>query len=239
MLTACTDDDGLCRFDKVPKTNSDIAAIQFRDPVSGVCQSFGFPDDCNDPCGRACPEQPAVANPDWAQCFTQCEGLDENTCKTQSGCRAVYAGDKFHECWGVAPSGPVQGGDCSSFGAQECSRHDDCVAQHEAGAPIGTFKACAAEGSVADPGSCVGAVTCNTQQPVCPANTQPGRRNGCWTGYCIPNAQCDSLPACSTLAEMGCIARTDCAPIYEGKNCTCNGTSCTCQSWTFESCDPR
>ncbi len=236
ILAGCSSDDE-CRY--YAGTN-DIAAYELRDPTTGQCQPFGGGGTCNDPCAP-CPDQTGVpvAQPDWAQCYSSCEALGESQCKTTPGCRAAYAGDAFYQCWAVAPSGPVEGGDCSTFGAQECSRHDDCVARHAAGTPIGSFVSCAAEGSVQDPGSCVGAVTCGTAPPACPANTLAGRRNGCWTGYCIPYDQCDQLPACSELGEMDCIARTDCAPTYEGKNCTCNGTVCTCQSWVFDACKMR
>ena len=212
-----------------------IAEQQYRDPQSGVCQSFGY--GCDPVCGYDCPATGAPeAQPDWAMCYGACEGLDEAACKTTSACRAVYNGSNFHECWGVAQTGPVQGGGCTGLSAQECSRHDDCVAIHMDGNPIGLFMACEPESSIQDPGSCVGAVTCGQPQPMCPANTIAGRRNGCWTGYCIPYAQCDQLPACNTLGEMECISRSDCSPTYEGINCTCNGTTCTCQSWVFDTC---
>lgn len=229
-------DDGQC---PQYETGADYPAYELRDPSTGMCQPFGGGGNCTDPCSPCALSGAGEAQPDWAQCFGVCEGLDETTCKATSACRAAYAGGTYYQCWGVAPSGPIQGGTCSTFDAQTCSGHDDCIVLHAAGAagsPIGAFTACAAEGSVQDPGSCVGTVTCTTQPPACPANTIAGRRNGCWTGYCIPYAQCDSLPVCSTLTEMDCISRTDCSPIYEGQSCTCNGTSCSCQSWTFDSC---
>ena len=37
----------------------------------------------------------------------------------------------YEACWPTAPSGPVRGGGCVGLDAQECSRHDDCVAQHD------------------------------------------------------------------------------------------------------------
>jgi hypothetical protein len=42
-----------------------------------------------------------------------------------------------------------------------------------------------------DPGQCTGAVTCTTQPPQCPADSTAGIANGCYTGYCIPNADCN------------------------------------------------
>jgi hypothetical protein len=41
-----------------------------------------------------------------------------------------------------------------------------------------------------DPGSCTGQVACDALPPSCPAGTTPGRRDACWTGYCIPNSAC-------------------------------------------------
>lgn len=235
MVTGCFGDDGDCKY--YATGQPDIAANELRDPVTGVCQPFndGYY-DCADPC-QPCPGTGALPpQPDWAQCYSQCEGLDETSCKTTSACRAIYNGSAFYQCWGTAPSGPIQGGNCAALDAQECSRHDDCVATHAAGTPIGSFLSCAAESSVQDPGSCVGVITCDAAEPACPPNTIAGRRNGCYTGYCIPYDQCDQLPSCGELGEMDCISRSDCAPTYEGQNCTCTATSCTCQSWLFDSC---
>lgn len=234
ITTGCIGGDDSCQY----YATGDLApAYELRDPTTGVCQPFGGGGTCNDPC-NPCPATGAtdIAQPDWAMCYGSCEGLDESTCKATSACRAVYAGDAFYQCWETAPSGPVEGGDCTALGAQECSRHDDCVAHHAAGSPIGTFTSCGPEGTTQDPGSCVGAVTCTTPEPACPPNTIAGRRNGCWTGYCIPYAQCDQLPACSTLDEMDCISRTDCSPTYEGMNCTCTMSGCTCQTLVFDAC---
>lgn len=230
------DDDDVCAYYEGGRGDQGIAREQ-RDPVTGVCQAYNYGYDCADPC-QPCAGAPevAIAYPDWGFCDTQCEALDEGTCKSTSGCRAVYAGNAFHECWSTSQSGPIQGGGCVGLDAYSCSQHDDCVAIHDPGAPIGSFASCANETTSGDPGSCVGEVLCDALPPACPMGTIPGRTNSCWTGYCIPYAQCDQLPACNVLDEMSCIDRDDCAPIYEGQNCSCNGASCTCQSWTFETC---
>ena len=233
----CT--DSKCKL--TPETNAgELApAIQLRNPTSGVCEPFSSGGGgCDTSCGEPCPAID-IAWPDWAQCNTQCEPLSEAQCKATSGCRAAYAGTSFYQCWSVAPSGPVRGGNCTTLDAQECSRHDDCVAHHAVGSPIGSFLSCGPEGTTTDAGSCIEAVTCTTAAPQCPPDTIAGRRNGCWTGYCIPLAQCDALPGCSGLTEMQCIARTDCHPLYVGQNCTCTMTGCTCQSWTFDSCETK
>jgi len=44
-----------------------------------------------------------------------------------------------------------------------------------------------------DPGACTGDVLCDSLPPACPTGTLPGIRNGCWTGYCIPEWQCGMM----------------------------------------------
>jgi hypothetical protein len=295
--------------DECEPVNYDLAdpapAPDYRNPQSGLCEAFwgggggGGGTGCDDiPYGAAAEADQAL--PDWAQCYISCEGLEEDTCLATSGCRASYESNcgpnelcesieyTFNECWGTAPSGPVQGGDCTTFDAQECSRHDDCVARHSRGdgtSAVGWFESCAPERTGCygdtecgegthcnaadvclpppgaggpgtgdqvpcpsvcygycvpdepiDPGSCVGEVACDEEPPECPVDTIPGRRNGCWTGFCIPVAQCDSIPACSTLGETDCVSRSDCAPIYQGIDCQCTGTECVCADWLYDSC---
>lgn len=41
-----------------------------------------------------------------------------------------------------------------------------------------------------NPGECVGEVFCDSLPPMCPESTVAGRRDGCWTGYCIPLTAC-------------------------------------------------
>ena len=231
--SGCFGGDDECIY--YDKAGADFAPNELRDPTTGTCQPFGG-GGCNSSCEPCATEGDLAPNPDWAQCYSQCEALDETNCKLKSGCRAAYAGASFYQCWAVAPSGPVQGGNCTGLDAYGCSRHDDCVAIHAAGSPIGAFQSCATEDEILDPGSCVGPITCDALPPSCPTGTLPGRRNGCWTGYCIPQNQCDQLPACSELGEMDCIGRIDCSPNYVGHNCSCNANGCTCQSWTFDSC---
>ena len=87
-----------------------------------------------------------------------------------------------------------------------------------------------------DPGTC-GPAACATPPPACPMGTVAGVTNGCWSGYCIPQNQCP-LAACETLStEMSCVARGDCTPVYEGTNCTCYPSGCTCEDLTYERCE--
>src|SRR5262249_60769396 len=50
----------------------------------------------------------------------------------------------------------------------------------------------------------------------------------------------EAMPvACSTLTtEAACKARADCDPVYVGTNCTCDHSGCTCQTETFDHCQP-
>src|SRR2546430_11136804 len=41
-------------------------------------------------------------------------------------------------------------------------------------------------------GTCSGVVMCDLASPACPGGTPAGIANGCWTGYCIPTADCGS-----------------------------------------------
>lgn len=311
------DDDDDCLYENGGAVAEPDAA-GWRNPQSGQCEYWGGGGGGG--CGAY--EADPIANPDWAACFSYCTGLDEQNCMATSGCRAIYRSDcpegslcttenfAFAECWATAPSGPVQGGDCSGYDAQECSRHDDCVARHypmggcggtetdcDPGnglwdpTAVGNFHSCAAEqpatgcysndecgpgercnanevclpapgctdpngGAVPcpavcygycvpdniDKGSCTGEVFCDSIPPKCGADEVPGIINGCWSGYCIPVSECETTVACTDVDnEYTCIARSDCAPIYEGVNCTCDGESfvpsCTCESWVYKSCE--
>lgn len=237
-----------------------------RNPDTGVCESFGGgPYPCDGTCGP-CPATTDVANgaaqaaqPSWGLCQSQCTGLDEQTCQDTSGCRAVYmdcfGGDcgqpTFAECWSTDMTGPIEGGGCEGLDAYTCSQHDDCVAIHASSCdPPATggltptacvpanFLRCGDEpGSTGDAGLCYAEVTCTDPMPDCPADTQPGILDGCWTGFCIPVAECEEQPACADVpAEGSCIARADCEPLYRGEDCTCDDTGCTCASHVFEGC---
>jgi len=98
------------------------------------------------------------------------------------------------------------------------------------------------------PGNCYEEVLCDAIGPNCPADTLPGVKDGCYTGYCIPLAECPDAPPpppppppptpCAELTEEAvCIERADCTAYYEGVDCTCypDGT-CECADWLFVDC---
>lgn len=65
-----------------------------------------------------------------------------------------------------------------------------------------------------DPGACTGDVLCDAIPPACPAGTVAGVLNGCWSGYCIPEADCGPHdpgtcdPATCTTPAPACPAGT-------------------------------
>lgn len=197
------------------ETAGDAIAIGLLDPYTGQCQyqGGGGGGTCGDYGGPTGGAEPAPV--DMALCESECTWLLEADCLAAPGCRAAYASDcpegldcdnttyTYFACWATAPSGPVQG-ECTALDAYECSRHDDCVANHYPGtdcpagsncAPepvpgtIGNFESCAPE--PAPTPSCYGDVLCDSLPPDCPAGTVPGIQGDCWSGTCIAYDQCD------------------------------------------------
>ena len=269
IQTGCFILDKPCDGDAVPEPT---LGQGFLNPETGTCQFFGGGGGggtCGDFGGPAIGAAD-IAIPDWALCFSECTGLDEASCQAKSGCRAAYVSNcpegarcpevtySYTECWQVAPSGPIQGGTCTDLDSQECSRHDDCVAQHypPAGAPlpaatdgvqykvpvalpaVGRFESCAPEAITPPPLACFGQPVCDSLPPACPPSTLPAIAGACWSGDCIPVDQCEPAPSCEIVpSEAACITQTKCAPIYAGSNCSCDANGqCTCQSVVYQRC---
>ncbi|MGE0550841.1 MAG: hypothetical protein AB7O24_29700 [Kofleriaceae bacterium] len=225
------DDDDICEG---PTTGAGAqeATPQYRDPLTGVCQNIGW-SGCDPRCGE-CPDTADQAFPDWASCYGTCEGRDEGTCLATSGCRAIYNaganGNEFYGCWGVAPSGPVQGGGCTGLDAYQCSRHDDCAAYYYpsgdwpsgdwgngdgpsggAGDAVNTpFQYCAPE-PIFD--------TCNEADPCLPGSHCEQHCYGP-NGDDGPGSMC--IPVC--VPDVSSCAMIDCGPGYECvDSCTPSG----------------
>jgi hypothetical protein len=203
--------------------------------------------DCNETGdGGACP--PVC----YGQCVPATSGCDlidcapgyhcEVTCRDEPGCREGPDG-------GCAP--PICDVTCVPDGSTgpvgECTGETFCPTLPPAcpqGTTPGIANGCwtgyciplAACGH--DPGECHGDVACDSLPPACPAGTVPGIDGACWSGYCIPEAACEP-EACEDLAsEQACRVRTDCAPVYEGQDCTCRpGGGCECREHVYARCE--
>ncbi len=210
---ACTDD----LRDPIPTQG-------LRNPETGACDySYGGgggggggcvrPLNEGDPAGLQ--EAPAFY-PDWATCESFCTGLDEDSCRASDGCRAIYV----DVCSG-------SGLDCLIVEYAECW----------ASAPSGPIRGGGCSGL--DPFAC-------SQHDDCTATHLSSDCRD--DGLCELTAGSFQLcsdetaappPACGTLDEAGCIGRADCAPLYEGSNCTCGPQGCVCQDQSFLSCSAR
>ncbi len=224
-----------------------------RNPYTGRCQSFGGGSGGGgSTCGDYGAQTERAPIPDWGICGSVCEELSEGSCLESEECRGAYVlgcgpeelceqiDESFYQCWAISPSGPFETGACTGFGADECSRHSECVALHFPGQgnEIGDFSQCGEQPNLAEPGQCQGAIDCASEAPECPDNSFPGIANGCWTGLCIAAEDCEEPASCESLPEQGCVARADCNPLYEGVNCECDDSGCICEEWNFGSCTP-
>ena len=79
--------------------------------------------------------------------------------------------------------------------------------------------------------SCGGPITCAVAAPTCAAGETPEIFEGCYTGGCLVEADCD-VPAPALCHEIQnpsqCINRPDCEVQYDGFDCTCEGAPCDC-----------
>ncbi len=114
--------------------------------------------------GSRCEEQCQPCGPN-----EDCVGSCQSMCVPESTCSAVDCADGY-TCVEVC-TGMGGGAGTSNGPPGQCA--PSCV-------PIHT----------GDPGSCTGAITCFAPPPVCPAGTTAGISNGCYTGYCVPLADC-------------------------------------------------
>jgi hypothetical protein len=64
-----------------------------------------------------------------------------------------------------------------------------------------------------DPGSCTGNVACDEAPPPCPNGTVPGIKDGCYTGYCIPTAQCGPSDPGDCVGQVICTLAPPACPV--------------------------
>jgi hypothetical protein len=191
----------------------------YRDPATGTCEYFGGGGGncgCNQPCGGD-----ALWIPNWGQCYSACDGLDETTCMTTAGCHAAYDDNPvadqssytFLGCWATAsPNTPTT--PCANLDAQGCSEHDTCSmvysgdkflecideTQHGCGVDIGCAPGSHCEQQCAP---CNDLACTNTCNPTCVPDTTCAQID-CGSGYqCVE--ECDALvgPCTPTCVPTG------------------------------------
>ncbi|MFT3696985.1 MAG: hypothetical protein QM831_27835 [Kofleriaceae bacterium] len=236
------DDDDMCNYGDDVAVPAGGAPQAFRDPTTGTCQYIDTGGGgCTCPCGETC-ECPAtgIALPNEGQCYTQCDSLTEDQCLTAPGCHAAYDDESrealgngsdswttaivFMGCWATPQMQSQQTKECSGLDAYSCQDYDNCSMWYADTGYSTQFEQCVDEtaSQPTDPGACGGSITCGVQPPICPANTTPGIANGCWTGYCIPNADCGShdpgqcyAPVTCNMGQPSCPAGTE-AGVVDG-----------------------
>lgn len=122
----------------------------------------------------------------WEQCVPEPSPSCDLHCAVGSHCeqQCVPGACTRITCPDTCAATCVPDNDCSTT---TCGQGYQCVEQcNEFNGPCSAT--CVPTGT--DPGTCGGSVTCDITAPSCPANTTAGVANGCWTGFCIPNADC-------------------------------------------------
>jgi len=235
------------------------ASAYYRDPSNGACINEGGGSACG--CGEPCVgTAPGGTYAIWGACNTTCDALDETTCIATTGCHAAYvetvlgaplSTHAFYGCWAVAPPGGDVPYECTGLDAQACSTRDNCSMVYTGyqGVPQ-SFERCFDETTTA-PGQCTGTLQCGISPPTCPVSTTPGIANGCWTGFCIPNAQCGGHDPGQCYAQLLCNIAPPSCPVgtlpgitdgcYSGyciPTSSCEAPSCASLS-TEASCEAR
>lgn len=205
-------------------------------PMGQHCEPLCHP--CDPLPGQDCPpptcEPMCVADPPPPTC----NAVD---CGPGAHCEIQCVADPA----GTMVCGPVCVPDGNSCAGTVCAPGTHCVETCAPpppgcmGGPIGCPPTCTIACVPNDPGTCHGPVLCDSLPPACPMGTLPGVRDGCWSGYCIPLAACESPPpaACETLAtEAACQAQVGCEPVYTA-SCTLrpDGTW-SCNGFAFNHC---
>jgi hypothetical protein len=220
--------------------------------TGGVCDGFDCGPDAH------CEEQCLACDPlpDGSGCEDACQpfcvpnapdACDTTTCGAGEHCEL--------QCTPTDPMDPSTGmSDCTATCVPDdglgcdlitCQTGQHCIetcAETPCMDPAGCPDLCRGECVPDGPGDCNGIVLCDAAPPPCPTGTHPGVENGCWTGYCIPDDQCENPPppACEEETnEMACQARAECMPIYTGTCWVNPDGSYTCTDTAFVRCESR
>ena len=230
---------------------------------TSVCNQPNCPpdSDCGSVCEGVCVPDAACSAVDCGMgyhceetCYP-CDTTDGSMCDPEcypacvpdQTCANVDCGPGY-ECAMECSSGtcypaciPTGGGPGDCYGSVTCnSAPPQCPANTTPGVTNGCYTGYCipvSQCGPSDPGQCYAQVMCNIAPPACPMGSLPGVVNGCWSGFCIPTGDCE-VSACETLTdETSCESRMDCIPIYNGTDCTCTPSGCTCATETWERCE--
>jgi hypothetical protein len=133
----------------------------------------------------------------FERCATEpsMHGCDDVACDANSHCELQCA--PCDSLTGECPCAPTCVPDGDACAATDCAPGYTCVERCDGTTPTdgGAMPPamCATEcvpTGDGDPGSCTGPVDCSTGEPACPTGTVAGIVDGCWSGYCIPEADC-------------------------------------------------
>jgi hypothetical protein len=228
LIAGCTDNSKkVCNYGAAPP----IADVEYRDPTTGQCQSFGTTYPCDPACGQLCPATGAVnsAAPDWGMCYGSCDSLSEAQCLASPTCHAAYSdtptpSPTFQGCWALPPTGPITGA-CTGLDAQTCSEHTDCVSLMTSAVNSGSnfqpsFESCQPEPTT----SLCGATSCGTGSECVVTPTMPMQQMcvaPATAGTCDAATCASPAPGCPTGTTPGvangcytnyCIPTSECAP---------------------------
>lgn len=239
----------------------------YDDDCDVVCEDYGTPppttdedvppddDDGTDIGGNGEEPDATPPIPSGAQCYSDCDALDEQTCQRTTGCQVAYEtkydgtyGTGFLGCWATDVTSPDAAGSCPALDAYACSTRDDCTMNYDAteypyktDAPYYTgreFSYCGTEGggscAATDCGPgyhCVDSCYETTTDPssgmdtACVATCVPDGQS-CETVECGPGYEC--IDYCDTGANGGLWCNPTCTPV----------TSCEALV-TQQACDAR
>ena len=209
------------------------------DGVNGTCIESGYcgrDEDCGS--GMYCDD--GTCKPTERGCTSDEQCPDGTTCDEAYGvCVPTNSCDANADC----PPGSVcnEAGQCVP--APECRNDGECPDGSYCDEPRGTCT----PGTDPNAPTCGGTVTCNQGPPRCQANQVPliDPTTGCYTGTCVPYAECTSDPACEVLNTAQACNAYECQQLTIGRDCrrpdgsTCQDgdMNCTCARNEFLACE--
>jgi hypothetical protein len=167
----------------------------------------------------------------------QCETVTTGGCGACTPC-GLPVSNTYPADWAPCDS------QCRGLAETTCLATPACQAEYLSNGTTSSFWGCyAVAPSGPIEGSCTGldAYACSRHDD-CTANYGPVG-DGDPTGFvkCVAEGPPPPPPpACDTLTtESACTARTDCDAVYDGFDCTCDPSGCTCKTETFAKCQAR